>query len=226
MNKQRIETAAQATAIIRAVLPKVQNEERVFVLPLDSNGKVLAKPILVSVGHQDGTAEIDAGAIFREALKAGAEEIIVAHNHPSGDLTPSKADIEATKKLKAGAELVGLAQKSSAAQFLTYIASTGAGGEKYEIRYENENIWMSQKLLAAVYGVDKRTIHNRHWVQDKQRVRRTVPQVGQPDCQRVHDGGLGARTGQVHQVLEEGRTAKMRRRGDRCARKSPCRNRV
>ena len=49
-------------------------------------------------------------------------------------------------------------QKSSAAQFLTYIASTGAGGEKYEIRYENENIWMSQKMLAAVYGVDKRTI--------------------------------------------------------------------
>jgi len=45
-------------------------------------------------------------------------------------------------------------QKSSAAQFLTYIASTGAGGEAYEIRYEDENIWMSQKMLAAVYGVE------------------------------------------------------------------------
>ena len=45
-------------------------------------------------------------------------------------------------------------QRSSAAQFLTYIASTGAGGEKYEIRYEDENIWMSQKMLAAVYGVE------------------------------------------------------------------------
>ena len=45
-------------------------------------------------------------------------------------------------------------QKSSAAQFRTYIASTGAGGEKYEIRYEDENIWMSQKMLAAVYGVE------------------------------------------------------------------------
>ena len=49
-------------------------------------------------------------------------------------------------------------QKSSAAQFLTYIASTGAGDEKYEIRYENENIWMSQKMLAAIYGIDKRTV--------------------------------------------------------------------
>ena len=45
-------------------------------------------------------------------------------------------------------------QQSSAAQFLTYIASTGADDEKYEIRYEDENIWMSQKMLAAVYGVE------------------------------------------------------------------------
>lgn len=45
-------------------------------------------------------------------------------------------------------------QKSSAAQFLTYIASTGASDEKFEIRYEDENIWMSQKMLAAVYGVE------------------------------------------------------------------------
>ena len=45
-------------------------------------------------------------------------------------------------------------QKSSAAQFLTYIASTGESHEKFEIRYEDENIWMSQKMLAAVYGVE------------------------------------------------------------------------
>ncbi|MBQ3991409.1 MAG: hypothetical protein II630_11185, partial [Bacteroidales bacterium] len=89
-------TAADAAALFRAALPKEQKEERVFVLPLDANGKILAKPILVSVGSRDGSATIDAGAIFREALKAGAEEIIVAHNHPSGDPTPSKADYETT----------------------------------------------------------------------------------------------------------------------------------
>ena len=49
-------------------------------------------------------------------------------------------------------------QKSSAAQFLTYIASVGPVDEKYEIRYQNENIWMSQKILAQVYGVDLRTV--------------------------------------------------------------------
>lgn len=105
----RVETAAQAAALFRAALPKEQKkEERVFVLPLDGNGNTLAKPILVSVGHQDGTTAIDAGAVFREALRAGAEEIIVAHNHPSGNLTPSKADVTATKELKDLAARLGV----------------------------------------------------------------------------------------------------------------------
>ena len=106
--KTHISTPSDAVAVFRAALPKEQKEERVFVLPLDGNGKVLAKPILVSTGHEDGTATIDAGAIFREALKAGAEEIIVAHNHPSGDPTPSKMDRATTIKLNDGANLVGL----------------------------------------------------------------------------------------------------------------------
>ena len=104
----QFETPADAAALFRAALPKEQREERVFVLPLDAYGKVLAKPILVSVGHQDGTAAIDAGAIFREALKVGAEEIIVAHNHPSGNPTPSKADITVTAELKELAERLGV----------------------------------------------------------------------------------------------------------------------
>ena len=59
-------------------------------------------------------------------------------------------------------------QKSSAAQFLTYIASNGISNEKFEIRYENENIWMSQKMLAAVYGVEVPNIayHLRKLFQD------------------------------------------------------------
>ena len=107
-NGMHIETAAQAAAMFRAAMPKEQSEERVFVLPLDGNGKVLAKPILVSAGHTDGTTTIDVGAVFREALKAGAEEIIVAHNHPSGDLTPSKADVAATRELKDLASRLGI----------------------------------------------------------------------------------------------------------------------
>ena len=108
MQRQLLETTSQAVALFRSALPRVQKEERVFVLPLDANGKVLAKPILVAVGHEDGTAAIDPGTIFREALKAGAEEIIVAHNHPSGDPTPSLADIAATRELKDLASRLGV----------------------------------------------------------------------------------------------------------------------
>lgn len=50
-------------------------------------------------------------------------------------------------------------QKSSAAQFLTYVASVGAVDERYEIRYEDENIWMSQKMLAQVYGIEINSIN-------------------------------------------------------------------
>lgn len=103
-----IETAVQAAALFRAALPDVQREERVFVLPLDGNGEVLSEPILVSAGFEIGTAAVDAGRIFREALKVGAEEIIVAHNHPSGDMTPSEADFAVTRELKDLASRLGV----------------------------------------------------------------------------------------------------------------------
>ena len=96
----KVTTAADAAEMFLAELPKEQSEERVFVLPLDANGAVLSKPILVSVGHKDATTVIDAGMIFRAAFKADAQEIIIAHNHPSGDLRPSAADLAATEELK------------------------------------------------------------------------------------------------------------------------------
>ncbi len=103
-----ISTPSSAASLFFAALPAEQKEERVFVLPLDGNGRVLAKPILIAVGHEDGKAQIDVGAIFREALKTGAEEIVVAHNHPSGDLTPSKADLDATAKLREAGDLLNV----------------------------------------------------------------------------------------------------------------------
>ena len=104
----KIASAEDAASLFRAVIPLAGDREGFFVLPLDAEKHVLANPVLVSLGHEDGTTAIDAGAIFREALKVGAEEIIVAHNHPSGDLTPSKADIAATAKLREEGEMLGV----------------------------------------------------------------------------------------------------------------------
>ena len=77
------------------------------MLPLDADRRALAAPILVSLGTE-ATAVVQAKDIFTEALKAGAEKIIVAHNHPSGDLTPSKADVAATRELKDLASRLGI----------------------------------------------------------------------------------------------------------------------
>lgn len=47
---------------------------------------------------------------------------------------------------------------SSAAEYLTYIASTGDTPESFEMRYEDENIWLTQKMMASLYDIDTRTI--------------------------------------------------------------------
>ena len=52
-----------------------------------------------------------------------------------------------------------LAPRSSAAEYLTFVAASGSGGESFEVRYEDENIWLTQKMMAALYGVDVRTIN-------------------------------------------------------------------
>ena len=51
-----------------------------------------------------------------------------------------------------------LALRSSAAEYLTFVASTGDSDETFEMRYEDENIWLTQKMMAALYDVDIRTM--------------------------------------------------------------------
>lgn len=48
--------------------------------------------------------------------------------------------------------------RSSAAEYLTFIAATGDDEKSIEMRYEDENIWLTQKMLAVLYDVDVRTI--------------------------------------------------------------------
>ena len=52
-----------------------------------------------------------------------------------------------------------LSIRSSAAEYLTYVASVGDETSSIEMRYEDENIWLTQKMMAALYDVDIRTIN-------------------------------------------------------------------
>lgn len=48
--------------------------------------------------------------------------------------------------------------RSSAAEYLTFIAATGENPTRVELRYEDENVWLTQRMMAELYGVDVRTI--------------------------------------------------------------------
>ena len=54
-----------------------------------------------------------------------------------------------------------IAIRSSAAEYLTYIAATGDDSESFEMRYEDENIWLTQRMVATVYDVSVSAI-NQH----------------------------------------------------------------
>jgi DNA repair protein RadC len=78
--------------------------EEFNILLLNRANKVLGIS-KISVGGIAGTVA-DPKKIFQTALKANASSIILAHNHPSGNLKPSQADIDLTRKIKnAGAFL-------------------------------------------------------------------------------------------------------------------------
>lgn len=50
--------------------------------------------------------------------------------------------------------------RSSAAEYLTFVAASGGSDEAVEMRYEDENLWLTQKMMAVLYDVDVRTIND------------------------------------------------------------------
>jgi hypothetical protein len=54
-----------------------------------------------------------------------------------------------------------IAVRSSAAEYLTFVASTGESNESFEMRYEDENIWLTQKMMAALYDISVAAV-NQH----------------------------------------------------------------
>lgn len=83
---------------------KIEFVEQFKVLLLNRANKALGV-FEVSSGSSTGTVA-DPKLIFAAAIKANACGIILAHNHPSGNLQPSQADIDLTKKVKDGGRLL------------------------------------------------------------------------------------------------------------------------
>jgi len=81
-------------------------EERVRVMLLDVRNRVLATPT-VYVGSVH-TTNVRISELLSEAVRVKAAAIVALHNHPSGDPTPSAADVQMTKSLAAAAKLMDI----------------------------------------------------------------------------------------------------------------------
>ena len=101
--KDKLVTSRDAFELLKPVLSGLPHEE-FWVIYLNRSSKILAKE-QISQGGIVGTVA-DTRIIFKKALETLATSIILAHNHPSGTLSPSKADIALTQKLKQGGELI------------------------------------------------------------------------------------------------------------------------
>lgn len=85
---------------------KIELLEEFKILLLNRRNRVLGV-VDISQGGLSGTVA-DPNVIFAAALKSCASGIILAHNHPSEELDPSREDVAFTNKIKAGAELLDL----------------------------------------------------------------------------------------------------------------------
>jgi DNA repair protein RadC len=99
-DRLKVNSSREAYEILRGTWndDNIELYETFKLLLLNRANKVLGV-LTVSQGGVSGTIA-DPKIIFAAALKCAASGIIVAHNHPSGNLNPSQADIDLTKKLK------------------------------------------------------------------------------------------------------------------------------
>ena len=102
-------TSIDSPAVAAAALSQDlmwQNQERFAVLLLDVKNRLLGTQV-ITIGTATETLA-PPREIFRKVIRQGATRLVVAHNHPSGNIEPSPQDIELTRQLLAGAQFLGI----------------------------------------------------------------------------------------------------------------------
>ena len=101
-----------------------RKQEHVVALFLNSRFEVIAKRT-ICIGTLDGVNVLPRDIII-PALENNANSIVIAHNHPSGDCSPSGEDLEITRRISSALELVGLS-------LLDHIIISSNGWKRVEI---------------------------------------------------------------------------------------------
>lgn len=96
--------AAAAAALSQDLM--WQTQERFAVLLLDVKNRFVGTQV-ITIGTATETLA-PPREIFREVIRHGATRVIVAHNHPSGNIEPSPQDIDLTRQLLSGAQILGI----------------------------------------------------------------------------------------------------------------------
>ena len=105
LNKVCIKTKADVANLLMQEMRYEKNE--VLKLILLNNKNVVQKIINIATG-KDNSLVFDVKQILSEPIKLQIPKIILAHNHPSGNSSPSNEDIEATRRVKQCCDLMGI----------------------------------------------------------------------------------------------------------------------
>ncbi|MBN2484612.1 MAG: DNA repair protein RadC [Bacteroidales bacterium] len=103
--RPKITSSADAAAVFFPLVADLPHEE-FWAATLDRSNK-LKEQFMVSSGGISGTVT-DVRILLKKSLEASASSIIVCHNHPSGNIEPSRQDKEITQKIKEAAKLLDI----------------------------------------------------------------------------------------------------------------------
>lgn len=81
-------------------------QEHLYAILMDIKNKLIAKVLITKGGLTNSV--VHPREVFKKAIKKSCASLIVVHNHPSGDPTPSDNDIEVTKRLNSAGEILGI----------------------------------------------------------------------------------------------------------------------
>lgn len=110
VKKPSIREPVTAVEILRPFLTAASNgdkQECLCVILLDTKNRMMGSPRVATLGLLNSSM-VHPRETFREAVRDGALSVIVAHNHPSGDPTPSKEDIDITRRLVEAGRILGI----------------------------------------------------------------------------------------------------------------------
>jgi DNA repair protein RadC len=101
--RPQVRSPADAANLLMSEMSLLE-QEHLRVMLLDTKNRVLGSPT-VYVGSLN-TSLIRVGELFREAIRTNSASVIIAHNHPSGDPTPSPEDVAVTRQIAEAGKLL------------------------------------------------------------------------------------------------------------------------